>query len=188
MKKLLVILFALGLSGCIARLPFPTDTMPIDGSRYNGYRYVWNDFCARNGDFPQCTEHKLGGRHLLELTLEDWKALNAIHNSVLYDYTPDEGDHWDLITRPNGDGDCEDLALTKIKRAIEAGFDRRAFSMGVYKSEYGGYHAVPLVHTTQGTYVMDDRYKWLIGYSDIEFSWHTAYDDNTGKWVRLDDH
>jgi predicted transglutaminase-like cysteine proteinase len=63
-------------------------------------------------------------------------------------------DVWTLPT--SGKGDCEDFALLKRKMLIESGWPSSALSITVGATAQGEAHAVLLVSTTQGQYVLDN--------------------------------
>ena len=56
----------------------------------------------------------------------------------------------------SGKGDCEDFALLKRKMLIERGWPSSALSIAVGATAQGEAHAVLLVSTAQGQYVLDN--------------------------------
>ncbi len=63
-------------------------------------------------------------------------------------------DVWTLPT--SGKGDCEDFALLKRKILIERGWPSSALSITVGATGQGEAHAVLMVSTAQGQYVLDN--------------------------------
>ncbi|MBB3018260.1 putative transglutaminase-like cysteine proteinase [Microvirga lupini] len=63
-------------------------------------------------------------------------------------------DVWALPT--SGKGDCEDFALLKRKMLIDRGWPSSALSIAVGATAQGEAHAVLLVSTAQGQYVLDN--------------------------------
>lgn len=87
---------------------------------------------------------------------------------------------WDVAL---GEGDCEDYALAKRAALIEAGHNVTDLHMAVCTVETGGRHAVLIVVTNQGDYVLDNRYpdpmmKQYLPYSDWSIEvcgkWHSV--------------
>ncbi len=76
-------------------------------------------------------------------------------------------DRWDFAE--DGYGDCEDYQLVKRKLLVEAGFPRRALRMTVVIDELGEGHAVLMVRTDRGDYILDNK-------TDAVLPWHkTGY-------------
>jgi predicted transglutaminase-like cysteine proteinase len=63
-------------------------------------------------------------------------------------------DVWTLPT--SGKGDCEDFALLKRKLLIQRGWPASALSIAVGATSQGEAHAVLLVATASGNYVLDN--------------------------------
>ena len=67
-------------------------------------------------------------------------------------------EHWTL---PNtGYGDCEDYALLKRQRLLDAGFARKDLHLACCWDETGAYHCVLLCRTDNGWFVLDNRHNW----------------------------
>jgi predicted transglutaminase-like cysteine proteinase len=64
-------------------------------------------------------------------------------------------DRWDLPD--DGYGDCEDFQLLKRKLLAEAGLPRRAMRVTVVIDEKGEGHAVLMVRTDRGDFVLDNK-------------------------------
>jgi predicted transglutaminase-like cysteine proteinase len=95
------------------------------------------------------------------LTPERMSELQQINNHVnntivevsdIEQYGKD--DVWTLPT--SGKGDCEDFALLKRKLLIQRGWSASALSLAVGITSWGEAHAVLLVATASGDYVLDN--------------------------------
>ena len=64
-------------------------------------------------------------------------------------------DRWDLAE--DGQGDCEDFQLLKRRLLAEAGLPRRAMRMTVVVDDKGEGHAVLMIRTAQGDFVLDNK-------------------------------
>ena len=117
----------------------------------------WIDFCRR---YPrQCDAERHADRSIAldasTIALLEW-VNRSVNNSV--DQMDDDvhwgvDDRWDLPT--DGRGDCEDFVLEKRRRLIEAGLPRSALAVTIVWTEANTGHAVLLVRTDRGDYVLD---------------------------------
>ena len=106
-------------------------------------------FALRNPE-----QMKPGSPKPLQYTQTLMSKLSSVNASVNARITPrsDKGDVWSL--NPNA-GDCEDFALTKRASLINAGLNAGALRMAVTRAK-GQYHAVLIVRTTAGDFVLDN--------------------------------
>jgi predicted transglutaminase-like cysteine proteinase len=88
-------------------------------------------------------------------------------------------DVWALPT--SGKGDCEDFAMLKRKMLIERGWPSSALSITVGATAQGEAHAVLLVSTAQGQYVLDNLTSSILS---PERSGHVFHARQSGRaWV-----
>ena len=70
-------------------------------------------------------------------------------------------EHWGVVDSwdfpDDGYGDCEDYQLLKRKLLAEHGLSRRAMRMTVVIDEQGEGHAVLMVRTDRGDYILDNK-------------------------------
>jgi predicted transglutaminase-like cysteine proteinase len=93
-------------------------------------------------------------------------------------------DHWDLPT--DGYGDCEDYQLLKRKLLVEAGLPRRALRMTVVIDETNAGHAVLMVRTDQGDFILDNRTTDIRDWSEIGYDFVKRESGNSVGWVSLE--
>ena len=98
----------------------------------------------------------------IDLTAKHWQTLNRINqqvNGAIKAKTDKDHwgveDIWDLAE--DGAGDCEDYQLLKRRLLVEAGFPRRALRMTVVLDEGGDGHAVMMVRTDRGDFILDNK-------------------------------
>ena len=91
-------------------------------------------------------------------------------------------EHWCL---PTAFGDCEDYALLKRQRLLEAGFDRKDLHLACCWDETGAYHCVLLCRTDNGWFVLDNRHNWPMTPKSLPYQWDKALNEETGKWYVL---
>jgi predicted transglutaminase-like cysteine proteinase len=96
------------------------------------------------------------------LTPRLWQIIvtvNARVNGMIKPLT--DQDHWgvpDIWDFPHdGAGDCEDYQLLKRKLLVEAGLPRRAMRMTVVLDERGEGHAVLMIRTDRGDFILDNK-------------------------------
>jgi predicted transglutaminase-like cysteine proteinase len=88
-------------------------------------------------------------------------------------------DVWALPT--SGKGDCEDFAMLKRKMLIEHGWPASALSITVGATAQGEAHAVLLVSTAQGQFVLDNLTSSILS---PERTGHVFYARQSGKsWI-----
>ena len=86
-------------------------------------------------------------------------AVNRRVNGKIKPITDKE--HWGLVDRwefpDDGMGDCEDYQLLKRRLLVERGLPRRAMRMTVVIDELGEGHAVLMVRTDRGDFILDNK-------------------------------
>lgn len=81
-------------------------------------------------------------------------------------------DQWDLpIVDGTLAGDCEDYALEKRRLLLEAGLPASALSLAIVRTGWGQSHAVLLVTTDRGEYVLDSLSPWVSAWSSLNYAW-----------------
>lgn len=84
-------------------------------------------------------------------------------------------------------GDCEDFALAKRKVLIERyGFHRNAVSMSVLRRPQGDVHAVLMVRTSYGDYVLDNLERDVLPWHKTGYRWLKKQSfGNPSQWISL---
>jgi predicted transglutaminase-like cysteine proteinase len=108
-----------------------------------------------------------------------WATLNRVNgrvNEALLRRT--DADAWgqdDYWTTPlkNGQaaGDCEDFVLEKRRALLEAGVPARALNIAVATTGWGETHAVLLVATSKGEFVLDSLTPWILPWKEAPYRW-----------------
>ncbi len=84
-------------------------------------------------------------------------------------FRDDEGDIWQV---GNGEGDCEDYAIRKLMTLIQDhGFPRGALTLAACKQARGKGHAVLLVHSDKGVYVLDNLTYRVTPWHKLPYEW-----------------
>jgi predicted transglutaminase-like cysteine proteinase len=80
-------------------------------------------------------------------------------------------------------GDCEDYVLIKRRQLIETGLPAEALSIAVARNTRGELHAVLIVATDRGDYVMDNLSYWVRPWSEVPYKWiMRQVNGSAGDW------
>jgi predicted transglutaminase-like cysteine proteinase len=130
---------------------------------------------------------------MIKLTPQIWTSLrdiNTYRNDNIH-YIKDaehygKSDYWAF---PDDDqGDCEDYSIAKqwdIKHQLD--FFASLATCWVHPSKPAGqqgYHAVLLVDTDYGTYVLDNRFPSVFHFEDCNYKWHKREEEDE-TWVKI---
>lgn len=141
-------------------------------------------FCVR---FPhQCEASE---PTTVSLTDERWHALRQVNTQVNESIWPQDDEthygrpeYWNIPT--DGYGDCDDYALTKRKELIDLGFPESALRMAVVNTPSNGRHAVLVVATNKGNYVLDNLTNDIVDPHQTPYTWVEEQSaDNPRQWV-----
>jgi predicted transglutaminase-like cysteine proteinase len=147
----------------------------------------WARFCQQN---PTECAVDTSEPATIELTAKDWQALNRINQQVNSGIkAKTDQDHWRIEDiwdfAEDGYGDCEDYQLVKRKRLVEAGFPRRALRMTVVIDEEGAGHAVMMVRTTRGDFILDNKRNAILPWHRTGYVYIKREGDEGSAWVSL---
>jgi predicted transglutaminase-like cysteine proteinase len=91
-------------------------------------------------------------------------------------------------TYPNGYGDCEDYALAKRRLLLNAGWPSSTLLIGVVKQSNGEGHAVLMVRTDRGDFVLDNQVGSVDLWSDTPYKFVKRQSQaDSGQWVDMID-
>lgn len=128
-------------------------------------------FCAIN--VTECTSSD--GEISITITGENWRQLNRVNLATnrairpAYDGVVNGlDDSWTL--RPAA-GDCEDYALTKRSQLIKMGWPSGALSIATVEAPGVGHHAVLVVRTDRGDYVLDNLQRKILPWQRVGYVW-----------------
>lgn len=150
------LVWSLSLSAAAASGRLPVSSFSPLGPE-TSVPFGWVDFCLRYGE---CDEAQSAPEEI-ELTAAAFQKIEAVNVRVNAKVDPvSDAEHagvpdaWDYPG--DGKGDCEDYALLKRRMLMEAGFPRAALLMSVVKDEHGDGHAVLMVRTSRGDFILDN--------------------------------
>lgn len=129
----------------------------------------------------------------MQLTEAKWKTMlnvNYTANTEIEPLTDQEiygvEERWVI---PTTVGDCEDYALIKQKMLIERGFAPSNLLIAVLLQPSGAGHAVLVVRTDRGDFVLDNLRNKVLLWSQTEYTYLKLQSPkNAGQWQKvLDD-
>lgn len=110
-------------------------------------------FCLK---YPH--ECKGGGKSTMPMTEDTMQVLKKVNLSVNNSIRPrNDSRGRDVWTLNASSGDCEDYVITKRSRLIKMGLPASALRIAYAKTRSGEGHAVLVVRTSEGDYVLDNR-------------------------------
>jgi predicted transglutaminase-like cysteine proteinase len=145
------------------------------------------EMCAREP--KQC--RPVGGKPIhLSLSPERWNLVYQVNSFVNGKIAPmsDEAlygkpEYW---TIPTDAGDCEDYLLLKQRYLEGLGFAPAALLITVVLDEKGQGHAVLMVTTDKGDFVLDNRRNEVLRWSDTGYTYLKRQSaEDPRKWVSL---
>jgi len=148
----------------------------------------WVQFCS---DEPQqCVVPTLAPR---PATLDDkrWKQLVRINRDVNDEIEPmSDLEHWGTLEKwsfpADAKGDCEDYAIEKRKRLIDAGWPRQALLLTVVRDKKGDGHAVLTVKTDRGDFILDNQESRIKGWTETGYKFVKRQSEkHPNTWVSL---
>ncbi|MBB3018788.1 putative transglutaminase-like cysteine proteinase [Microvirga lupini] len=126
----------------------------------------------------------------IALTPQAWRTLARVNhqvNAMIRPMTDEEHwggpDRWDFAE--DGYGDCEDYQLVKRQRLVSAGFPRRALRMTAVIDEDGAPHAVMMVRTDRGDFILDNKRNAILPWRKTGYIYLQREGDTGSTWVSL---
>lgn len=165
----------------------PVSTAPIGSVGAAKPLQGWSQFCERFRS--ECTLN-LSEADTIDLTPQVWKTIVSVNqrvNSTIKAVT--DADHWGVVDTwdfpDDGRGDCEDFQLLKRKLLAEAGLPRRAMRMTVVIDELGEGHAVLMVRTNRGDFVLDNKTSSVLPWHRTGYVYIKRESQEAVGWVSL---
>jgi predicted transglutaminase-like cysteine proteinase len=148
---------------------------------------AWGEFCRRYAS--ECSFDRTEPT-TIALTPKVWQTINTINrrvNTTIKPITDEEhwgvADRWDLAE--DGSGDCEDFQLLKRKLLAEAGFPRRAMRMTVVIDEKREGHAVLMLRTDHGDFILDNKTDAVSPWFATGYTYVKRESQDAISWVSL---
>jgi predicted transglutaminase-like cysteine proteinase len=162
-------------------LPLLTSTEEIEPTP------AWMRFCEQA---PAECSLDPSEPEVISLTPDIWRTLVAVNERVntAIQWMADR-QHWGVEDRwdypDDGYGDCEDIQLLKRKLLIEAGLPRRALRMTVVLDEVRAGHAVLMVRTDQGDFIVDNKRSSVLPWNETGYEFIKREGAGGHAWVAM---
>src|SRR5215203_7410073 len=151
---------------------------------------AWTSFCQQRP--AECSPDR-SEPEAISLTPDIWLTLATVNARVNTAIKPlSDQEHWGVVDRwdypDDGYGDCEDIQLLKRKLLIEAGLPRRALRMTVVLDEVRAGHAVLMVRTDRGEFILDNQRSSVLPWNDTGYEFIKREGAEGRSWVTLSPH
>ena len=169
----------------VASLPAPSASLERGGSARPVQ--AWVSFCDR---MPAECAVDLSEPATIHLTPKIWRLLVSVNRSINTRIKPmTDIDHWNVVDRwdlpTDGYGDCEDFQLLKRKVLAEQGLSRRAMRMTVVIDDQGEGHAVMMIRTDRGDFILDNKRSAILTWQQTEYTFVKREGQDSVAWVAL---
>ena len=119
---------------------------------------------------------------LTEKRLQQLEQVNSTVNTTIQPVVDAGGDKWSFTAIA---GDCEDYVLMKRELLARLGWPRSALRITVVHDGVG-YHAILVVATQQGDFVLDNMAAYVSRVEDSPYEFVVAQSmDRPGSWARI---
>jgi predicted transglutaminase-like cysteine proteinase len=151
---------------------------------------AWRSFCERVP--AECAINR-SEPEAISLSPDIWRTLEAVNEHVNNAIKPlSDQEHWGVVDRwdypDDGSGDCEDIQLLKRKLLIEAGLPRRALRMTVVLDRTWAGHAVLMVRTDRGDFILDNERRAILPWGETGYAFIKREGADGRSWVALSPH
>ncbi len=163
--------FAAASGAQAARGPAPAMSLGAPVFAPLGY----SRFCARQP--AQCVTEADGAAMAAKLTRSGLIAsINYRVNRAIHAQSDQIGygvpEYWsEPLSEGRWTGDCEDYVLEKVRALRAAGVPGGALNIAMVTTASGRYHAVLLVSTLDGEYVLDNRTNAILRWDETGYRW-----------------
>ena len=170
-----------GAQGAVAQDAFLTARMAVSapaGANNLCGRYSWACLATGAGT-------RVAGEQL-ELAIRLNRQINRQVRSISDQAQYSTAEHWALPTAQGGD--CEDFALIKKKRLIEAGLDPRMLLVSTVLDRQRNAHAVLVMRTSQGDFILDNLRDEVLHWRQTGYTFLRMQDPgNPARWTAVID-
>ncbi|GJE58624.1 transglutaminase-like cysteine peptidase [Methylobacterium trifolii] len=165
----------------------PEDSVAVDTAPGARPVSAWTEFCQRLPD--ECTVD-VAEPALIPLDAALWRTLSSVNRRVNERIKPiTDQAHWGVVDRwdfpDDGFGDCEDYQLLKRRMLVQRGLPRRALRMTVVIDEIGEGHAVLMVRTDRGDFILDNKTNTVMAWRRTPYAYIKREGQDGRAWVSL---
>lgn len=166
----------------------------LSSAASTGQRYWDTVFSIHKTSWGRRAPPPEQGVVVAEVTPEQWRSILAINRQVnrdIYSVSDQElfasNDVWALPKARGGRryGDCEDYVLEKRKELIGLGVPAQALSIAIARTPQRQVHAVLLLATPAGEFVLDNRSAWVSRWYETDYRWDRRQVAGGQRWARV---
>jgi predicted transglutaminase-like cysteine proteinase len=148
---------------------------------------AWTKFCQRR---PSECDLDRSEDAVITLTPEIWRTIVSVNRRVNARIRPlTDMAHWGVVDSwdfpDDGAGDCEDYQLLKRKILSDRGLPRRAMRMTVVIDELNEGHAVLMIRTDRGDYILDNKINAVLPWEQTGYVFVKREGQDATAWVSL---
>lgn len=127
---------------------------------------------------------KPGGAAQVTYTPKLKGLIEKVNTQVNRQITPrnEDRDIWQIAYGPNAEGDCDDFVLTKRDRLIRSGVPASALRIAMVRTKAGEGHAVLIVNTSSGEFVLDNIRKTIVKREQSGYRYFRVSTADPMKW------
>jgi predicted transglutaminase-like cysteine proteinase len=150
----------------------------------------WVQFCSERQHAADCDVGSLKSA-VADLDDRRWRQLLDINFRVNRDIEPvTDIDHWGVAEKwsypDDGKGDCEDYVLLKRRKLMESGWPRQALLITVVRDRKGDGHAVLMVRTDRGDFILDNQEQKVKLWTETGYRFVKRQSEQSpNRWVSL---
>ena len=144
-------------------------------------------FCERHPD--ECRVD-VSEPAIVTMTPQVWRTIVLVNrrvNARVKAMTDKE--HWGIVDSwdfpDDGYGDCEDYQLLKRKMLRERGLPQRAMRMTVVIDELNEGHAVLMIRSDKGDYILDNKTNAVLPWGETGYVYVKREGQDSTAWVSL---
>ncbi|MGL4440003.1 MAG: transglutaminase-like cysteine peptidase [Bosea sp. (in: a-proteobacteria)] len=149
----------------------------------------WVQFCGTKAYASECAVDA-SEPEKIDLNPKLWRTVTGINTKVNKEIDPvTDMDHWGVVERwdmaEDGRGDCEEYVNIKRKRLVEAGIPRRALRVVVVIDEENAGHAVLMLRTDKGDFILDNKRNAVLPWHQTGYVYVKRESQDRIGWVAL---
>jgi predicted transglutaminase-like cysteine proteinase len=170
---------------CTAPNLYASDQLDLEVITIRESNPSYSQFCQR---WPN--ECEIAGPEIItwtkKLALELIEVNTNVNRDIIFTLDPDQYDQDEFWNLPlAGRGDCEDNALEKRRRLAQMGYPTAALRIGTaFHSTKFYAHALLLVETTNGTYILDQDSQEVLLWNKTPYIFESRIRPD-GRWERF---
>ena len=152
--------------------------------------YGWAEFCGRPENASDCNVTTFAAADAV-MDERAWGIARRVNREVNAAVEPvSDQDNYAVAEYwaypDDGKGDCEDYVLLKRRELMRQGFPRESLLITVVRDQAGEGHAVLMLKTTSGDFILDNKLNAIRSWSETGYHYvKRQAQENPNVWVSL---